>query len=193
MLRLLPALTVALLVGPACRQVGARDVEAVARRYPLRHDGVCSSWLYSQETRFPYCASPAIKLEAPVVASPAAPAFKSLASGGTDQVSLAKHGESVYGAICATCHQANGEGVAGTFPPLAGAGEFYGSAQNQARIIVHGLSGEITVKGQVYNGAMPSQGGVLSDYDIASVATYVRNSWGNNDGIVLPADVAAVR
>jgi cytochrome c oxidase subunit 2 len=35
--------------------------------------------------------------------------------------------------------------------------------------------------------------GHLTDYDIASVATYERHSWGNNDGIVLPTDVAAVR
>jgi len=57
---------------------------------------------------------------------------------------------------------------------------------------VHGLQGEIVVLGTTYNSAMPPQG-TLSDYDIAAVATYERHSWGNNDGIVLPADVAAVR
>ena len=48
------------------------------------------------------------------------------------------------------------------------------------------------MQGVAYNGAMPPQG-ALSDYDIAAVATYERHSWGNNDGIVLPDDVKAVR
>ena len=101
-------------------------------------------------------------------------------------------GEVVYGQVCAACHQGTGLGVAGAFPPLAGAGEYYGDPQNHARIIVHGLQGEIVVLGTTYNGAMPPQGS-LSDYDIAAVATYERHSWGNNDGIVLPDDVKAVR
>ena len=90
------------------------------------------------------------------------------------------------------CHQADGKGLPGSFPPLAGAGEYYGDPQNHARIIVHGLQGEIEVLGVKYNGAMPAQGN-LSDYDIAAVATYVRNAWGNDDGIVTPEDVQAVR
>jgi mono/diheme cytochrome c family protein len=82
--------------------------------------------------------------------------------------------------------------VAGAFPPLAGSGGYYGSPENHARIIVHGLQGSIVVQGVTYNGAMPAQG-QLSDYDIAAVATYERSSWGNNDGIVMPEDVARVR
>jgi mono/diheme cytochrome c family protein len=106
---------------------------------------------------------------------------------------LMVRGEEVYGQICVACHQANGEGVSGAFPPLAGAGEFYGSGENQAYIIINGLSGEIEVKGQKYNGAMPAQGNVLSDYAIAAVSTYVRNSWGNADGMVSEEDVSAAR
>ena len=103
-----------------------------------------------------------------------------------------KRGGEVYGKICAPCHQATGQGIPGAFPPLAGSGEFYGSPKKQAGIIINGLSGEITVQGKTYNGAMPPQGS-LSNEDIAAVATYVRNSWGNNDGIVTPADVASAR
>ena len=55
-----------------------------------------------------------------------------------------------------------------------------------------GISSEIVVNGATYNGAMPPQGN-LTDYEIAAAATYERTSWGNDDGIVLPADVAAVR
>ena len=68
-----------------------------------------------------------------------------------------------------------------------------GDAANHARIIVHGLSGPIEVQGVAYNGSMPPQGGQLSDYDIAAVATYERHAWGNNDGIVTPDVVASVR
>lgn len=101
-------------------------------------------------------------------------------------------GADVYAKICAPCHQATGKGIPGAFPPLAGSGAFYGSPQKHAGIIINGLSGPITVQGQAFNGAMPPQGS-LSDLDIAAVATYVRNSWGNADGIVTPADVAAAR
>jgi len=102
-------------------------------------------------------------------------------------------GEEVYGQICAVCHQANGEGVSGAFPPLAGAGEYYGTGENQAYIIINGLSGEIEVLGKKYNGAMPGQGNVLSDYAIAAVGTYVRNSFGNDDGMITEEDVLAAR
>jgi mono/diheme cytochrome c family protein len=102
-------------------------------------------------------------------------------------------GEEVYGQICVACHQAEGQGVAGAFPPLAGAGEYYGSGENQAYIIINGLSGQIEVLGQKYNGAMPGQGNVLSDYAIAAVGTYVRSSFGNSDGMVTEEDVLAAR
>src|SRR5690606_8168522 len=57
---------------------------------------------------------------------------------------LMTKGQEVYANTCAACHMAEGQGIPGAFPPLAGAGEFYGDAQNHARIIVHGLSGPIT-------------------------------------------------
>jgi mono/diheme cytochrome c family protein len=102
-------------------------------------------------------------------------------------------GKEVYTRVCAACHQASGDGLAGVFPPLAGAGGYYGDAQNMAKIIVHGLNGEIVVKGQTYNGVMPAQGVLLSDEEIAAVATFVRTNFGNDDGPVTVADVAAVR
>lgn len=186
-----------------------KDPLAVVDRYPHRIEGTCSVWLTSHISGFEYCASPklALGLGAPVAAGPvkvvvgaasdaasasAAPTF-SKSDGATDLDALSAHGKSVYDNVCTACHGPTGEGVPGAFPPLAGAGDYYGTAQNHARIIVHGLSGEIVVKGVTYNGAMPQQGTMLTDYDIAAVATYERHSWGNADGIVLPADVAAVR
>jgi len=167
----------------------ARDVDEINTRYPhIFKDGTCSSWIHSAKTGHMYCASPPFRAE---VDMPVA-AVEKVDETKIDKASLMARGEKVYGEVCAACHQANGQGVPGAFPPLAGAGEFYGPPKKHARIIVEGLSGEIVVKGQTYNGVMPAQGS-LSDYDIAAAATYVRHSWGNNDGIVVPADVAAVR
>jgi len=187
-----------------------KDPLTVVERYPHRIDGTCPVWLESHITGFSYCSSPKVDLKtgAPIAAGPvhvvagasssgtasasAAPSF-SKTEGPTDLEGLKAHGAEDYSNVGAACHGPTGEGVPGAFPPLAGAGGFYGEPKNHAKIIVHGLSGEIVVKGTTFNGAMPPQGPALTDYDIASVATYERNSWGNADGIVLPADVAAVR
>ncbi len=195
------------LVGTACSFTYDKDPAQLSARYSHKYKTPCSSWVRSHVTGFYYCASPVVDLgiEGPKAPAPTEPA-KALAAltavasastaapttGPTDLDSLRKHGETQYNNVCAACHQANGQGIPGAFPPLAGAGAFYGTPQNMARIVVHGLSGEITVLGQTYNGAMPPQG-YLSDYDIAAITTYVRTSFGNDDGIVLPSDVAAVR
>jgi mono/diheme cytochrome c family protein len=171
-----------------------RDPIEVSERYAFRYDETCSSWLTSSKTGYKYCASPEVVVEvADMMAGSAEPEADSTEGLPADKENLMRIGAKKYASVCAACHQADGNGLPGSFPPLAGAGEFYGDAQNQARIIVHGLSGAITVKGQEYNSSMPGQGGQLNDYEIAAVATYVRNSWGNDDGLVMPEDVAAVR
>lgn len=184
---------------PAClRAPYEHDPKQVADRYSYRYEQPCSSWLTSYKTGFEYCASPPVG--AVITAQPAPAPSGSDASGGipsltegpTDVDSLRAHGEQIYNGVCATCHQGNGQGVAGAFPPLAGSGEFYGAPQRHAGIIVHGLSGEIIVQGSTFNSVMAPHGH-LTDYDIAAVATYERTSWGNDDGIVLPEDVAAAR
>jgi mono/diheme cytochrome c family protein len=186
------ALPFALLLVGCWQRPYLHDVPEISERYALHYDGQCNAWLTSHVTGFEYCSSPGfVVMPEQTVAT--GPAFKSLASGPTDPASLTAHGEQVYGAICATCHQGNGQGVAGSFPPLAGSGAFYGAPENHAKIIVHGLSGAINVQGQAFNGVMPPQGGALSDYDIAAVATFERSSWGNADGPVMPEQVAGVR
>lgn len=97
---------------------------------------------------------------------------------------------------CVTCHQPNGEGMAGAFPPLAGS-EF-ATATNVAvpiRIVLHGMQGPVTVKGTEYNGVMPAYGtGVeMTDAEVAAVLTYVRQAWGNNASAVTPQQVATER
>jgi mono/diheme cytochrome c family protein len=89
-----------------------------------------------------------------------------------------------------------GQGVPGTFPPLAGSE--WATAANAAlpiRVVLHGLQGPITVKGQKVNGTMPAfgTGQPMNDADVAAVLTYVRSSWGNRAGAVTAADVAKER
>jgi mono/diheme cytochrome c family protein len=190
-----PTLALLALVSGCLNLPVLRDAPEIAERYNTRHKGECSSWLTSHTTGFRYCASPSF--EVPFrggFGHEAAPTGREqITDGPTDLASLQETGGAVYQEVCVVCHQADGNGLPGAFPPLAGAGEFYGTPQNQAGIIINGLSGEIVVKGQTFNGNMQAWGDVLSDYEIAAVATYVRSAWGNEDGIVLPEDVAAVR
>lgn len=191
---LLPAVA-ALTALAGCQRSYDQDRPEIQANYQFRHRGDCNSWVTSPKTGYLYCASPALLPDVPKASIPSAagPAFVSLKEGPTDTEALRAHGEKVYTNVCAACHQGNGTGLAGTFPPLAGAGSFYGDGANHAKIIVHGLTGPITVAGQSFNGSMPPQGGALSDYDIAAVATFERTSWGNADGPVLPETVASVR
>ncbi|MEN0064035.1 MAG: cytochrome c [Myxococcota bacterium] len=170
------------------------DAPEIQARYAHKYvDGECTSWLVSAKTGYRYCASPPIEVDVELYKGPILATLpKEEVELLEDYDSLMARGEEVYGNVCQTCHQADGQGLEGIYPPLAGSGDYYGDAQNHSRIIVHGLVGEIVVQGVTYNGAMAPWGS-LSDYDVAAVATYERHSWGNDDGIVLPADVAAIR
>lgn len=81
---------------------------------------------------------------------------------------------------CVTCHQEQGEGVEGVFPPLAGSEIVAGSPEQLAAILLHGLHGPLRVKGVVYDGEMPEWGSKLKDEQIAAVMTYIRASFGNS-------------
>jgi mono/diheme cytochrome c family protein len=129
-------------------------------------------------------AKPAAKPAATVAAAAAAPAASP--AQGTD-------GKQVYSTTCAACHQATGQGVEGVYPPLAGSEWVTGDAGKLVRIVLHGLTGPVEVAGETYSGAMPPWGGVLKDVDIASVATYLRSSWGNKASAVTAAEVAKIR
>jgi mono/diheme cytochrome c family protein len=102
-------------------------------------------------------------------------------------------GQQIYSANCISCHQENGEGIEGTFPTLIKAEFVTGEVARLVKIIAQGQSGEIKVNGTTYNMEMPSQGH-LSDEEIADVANYIRNSWGNKSKKAVEAtDVAKVR
>ena len=102
-------------------------------------------------------------------------------------------GKRVFTNTCMACHQANGQGVPGAFPPLAGSEWLAGSEERIIRIVLQGLHGPITVAGKDFNSAMASLGGVLKDEQIANALTYVRSEWGNSAPEVKPETVARIR
>jgi len=85
---------------------------------------------------------------------------------------LMTQGEAVYKKVCLACHQANGQGVQGVFPALAGSAIAIDPANRLEHIhrIIYGKN------------LMPAFGEQLSDVEIAAVTTYERNAWGNNTG-----------
>jgi mono/diheme cytochrome c family protein len=101
-------------------------------------------------------------------------------------------GADVY-RLCANCHMANGEGLTGAYPPLAKSEYVTGRAETLVAIILAGLEGPVTVRGRTYDSAMPPWKNVLSDDEVAAVATYVRRSFGNRAAPVTAATVRAVR
>ena len=99
-------------------------------------------------------------------------------------------GKDKYMATCVACHQANGQGIAGAFPPLAKADYLNADVNRAIDIVLHGKSGEITVNGKKYN---IKEIGYLDALEVSNVLTYVYNSWGNSKKDVTPEMVKAVR
>lgn len=100
---------------------------------------------------------------------------------------IMEKGKRVYTQVCFACHQPEGQGLAGVFPPLAKSDWLMADKTRAIVSLIKGLSGPVTVNGQAYNGVMPPSG--LNDEQIASVLTYVRNSWGNRGDIVTVEEV----
>ena len=95
---------------------------------------------------------------------------------------------------CMACHQLQGQGIAGVFPPLAASP--YVASENQERmasIMVYGLMGPIKVNGVQYSSVMPGLGAALSDKDLSAIASYVRSSFGNQASPIPPEIFAKVR
>ncbi len=113
-------------------------------------------------------------------------------AGAAGIAAQVKAGESVYQTVCLACHQADGKGLPGAFPPLAGSDYLLGDKDRAVGVVVRGLEGEIVVNGVKYNSVMPAMT-QLSDQEIADALTYSMNSWGNQGGAVTVAQVAAVR
>jgi len=128
------------------------------------------------------------------VHAPAGPQLSQSGGAGAAAVpAAAVSGQAVFESRCAACHQANGQGLPGAFPPLAGSEYVLGEEERVVRIVLHGLQGAVTVKGQTFNGAMPAWADVMSDAEIAAVLTYIRSSWGNSAEAIAVEKVAQAR
>jgi mono/diheme cytochrome c family protein len=110
------------------------------------------------------------------------------------ELSPRDRGKKVFAANCQTCHQANGLGVAGQYPPLAGSEFTIGGSRRPAMIVLKGLTGPVKVKGQQFGAAvMQPWDKTLTDQKIADVLTYERSEWGNNASPVTAEQIAALR
>jgi mono/diheme cytochrome c family protein len=114
----------------------------------------------------------------------------------SDEAQLRATGQRLYNVYCIVCHQSSGLGSAGQFPPLAQSEWLLTEGADRIiRIVLNGLHGPISVRGQNYNGAMPPLGSDLDDEEIAAILSYVRQNqnWGNNASPVAPQQIGAVR
>ncbi len=102
-------------------------------------------------------------------------------------------GQAVFMKRCVSCHQPGGEGIPGIYPPLHPGEHVTGNPERVVRVMLHGLIGQVEVNGVQYTGAMPPWGGLLSDEEIAAVATYIRSAWGNDAPAIAAEDVARIR
>lgn len=102
-------------------------------------------------------------------------------------------GAVLFASLCVACHQASGQGLPGVFPPLADSEWVLGKDSTAAAILLHGINGGMTVKGNTYNGVMPGFAIQLGDEQIAAVLTYVRSQWGNSAAAVSAETVARTR
>lgn len=124
-----------------------------------------------------------------------------LAQGEPLAVVDTREGEALYVANCASCHQLDGSGIAGAFPPLAGhVPRLLAAPQGRdylAAVVLNGLTGVVTVAGSSYDGVMPARPDI-GDPQLASILNYVASAWGNSgrlppEFVAYDADEIALR
>jgi mono/diheme cytochrome c family protein len=117
------------------------------------------------------------------------------ASGGaaTAVIDPVQAGRQIFAQRCQPCHQPDGKGLPGTFPPLVGSEWVTGPPETVVRILLNGLQGPVQVAGQTYNGAMPAWRDQLSNPEIAAAATYIRQWKPNSAPPVDSTLVAKIR
>ncbi len=113
-------------------------------------------------------------------------------STGASKDDRAAAGKVLYQGTCSTCHQVNGIGIKGVFPPLAKSDYLNADPDRAIQIVINGLTGPINVNGEPYNSVMPPMS-QLNDDEIANILTYVYSTWGNKGADVTKAQVAKVR
>ncbi len=106
-------------------------------------------------------------------------------------------GLQLFRSICATCHGADGKGIQDLAPPLKGSEYMDGSMKRLAAIILHGVSGPITVSGKLYqlNNEMPAllNNKDVSDQDIVDIIQYTQNAFAKESKRISADDVKKQR
>ena len=113
-------------------------------------------------------------------------------SGAVTAAGKNQTGAELFAANCAVCHQADGKGLPGTFPPLAGSDFIKGDPWRIVETTVNGRSDKITVNGKEYNNVMPAMS-YLSDEELSKIIHFVLNSWGNPGGGYSAETIGAYR
>ncbi|EIL92380.1 copper-containing nitrite reductase, partial [Rhodanobacter spathiphylli] len=119
-------------------------------------------------------------------------AAKAHAAGTLTKEEQIAAGKQLFTGTCSVCHQANGEGLANVFPPLAKSDFLAADPKRAMTIVTHGLTGKVTVNGHEYDSVMPPMS-QLNDDEVANILTYVLNSWGNPGGQISKEEVAKAR
>ena len=101
-------------------------------------------------------------------------------------------GAKVYQVYCSACHQMNGKGASGRFPPLTNTEWVTGDKERLIQVVLRGMEGSLKIDNEVYNGVMP-QHSFLNDDEIADVLTFIRSSFGNDAGIIETTEVKKLR
>ncbi|MBX7208748.1 MAG: c-type cytochrome [Verrucomicrobiaceae bacterium] len=101
-------------------------------------------------------------------------------------------GKVLFTGVCAACHQTHGKGLDGVAPPLMDSEWVLGPEQRIVRIVLHGLTGPVSVKGKTYRLDMPAFASFTDD-QIAGILTYIRREWEHNAAPVGPDTVKAIR
>ena len=120
-------------------------------------------------------------------------AAESAAAGTLSAEQQVDAGKSLYAGTCSVCHQDNGAGLPGVFPPLAKSDYVASHTKEELiRIVLNGLTGPVKVNGQDYNSVMPPMS-QLTDDEVANILTFVRREWNDQGDVVTKAEVAAQR
>ncbi len=98
----------------------------------------------------------------------------------------------LYNTYCAACHQNDGKGDGNRFPPLGGTDWVTGDKTKLLNTILKGLNGEIVVNDKPYNGQMPAHN-FLKDEEVATILTYIRQSFGNTASAISVEEVKEFR
>ena len=155
---------------PRLQQGRARDPQGRWRRE--------QGDLFRQGSRRDATSATARSRTWPPVADGRAPRSAGDADASSEQVEA---GKALFAGTCSACHQANGEGMAGVFPPLAKSDYLAADPKRVVGVVLHGLTGPVKVNGKDYNSVMPPMS-QLTDDEVANISTYVLNSWGNPGG-----------